>query len=187
MPGPRTQGACKRAPTMAGRVIGIGGGTVSDEADGERFVRRVRERHGFEPDVLEFEPGSTPTAATAAEQIGCPVDQIVTSIACEVDDRVVLVLISGADRIDMDRLADLLDAETAALADPDTVEAATGYPVGGVPPLGHPSPLPTYIDEGLLEKDAVYPAGGTAERVFEIAPTRLRDLTDATVVNLAED
>lgn len=159
---------------------------MSDEGHGETFVRRVRERHGFEPDVLEFEPGSTPTAETAAEQIGCPVDQIVTSIACEVDDRVVLVLISGEDRIDMGRLADLLEAETANLADPDTVEAATGYPVGGVPPIGHTEPLPTYIDEGLLEKATVYPAGGTAERVFEISPARLKELTDATVVDLAE-
>lgn len=148
---------------------------------GAAFERRALERYGFEPDVSVFEPGATATVETAAAKLGCDPARIVASIVCTVDDSVVVALVGGDRQVDMDQLATIHGGGQASLADPETVETTTGYPVGGVPPFGHDTDLPTYLDERVLKYDTVYPAAGTAERLFQIDPTRLRELTNATV------
>lgn len=150
----------------------------------EKFRTRVREQYNFEPEIQEFESGSTPTAAKAATALGCPVDQVVASIVCTVDDAVVLALTSGANQVDFEALARIHGGSTASLAAPETVREVTGYPVGGVPPLGHDQELPTYMDESLCAFETIYPAGGSAERLFSIDPDRLIDLADATVAGI---
>jgi Cys-tRNA(Pro) deacylase len=154
---------------------------------GADFERRAREEYGFEPDVSVFEPGTTATVETAAAKLGCDPARIVASIVCSVDGDVVVALVGGDRQVDMDRLASVHGRGQASLADPETVETTTGYPVGGVPPLGHDVDLPTYLDERVLQYDSVYPAAGTAERLFEIDPQRLLDLTDATVAGFTTD
>ncbi|MFB6111279.1 MAG: aminoacyl-tRNA deacylase [Halobacteriaceae archaeon] len=159
------------------------------EADhGAKFLRRLRERHDIDlaDAVREFPTGATPTATTAAEHLGCPQRQIVTSIVCDVDGDVVLALVDGDSRVDTERLAAVHGGTHATLAAPETVETATGYPVGGVPPFAHDRQLPTYMDESLLEEPVVYPAAGTAARMFAIAPAELARLAGATVVDLIE-
>ena len=76
---------------------------------------------------------------------------------------------------------------TVGRADADVVRAATGYPIGGVPPFGHPSPLPTFVDESLLAHDTVWAAAGTPRHVFEVAPTELLRLSGGRAVPLAAD
>jgi Cys-tRNA(Pro) deacylase len=154
---------------------------------GGTFVQRVAERHGLDLDVSTFEPGTTATVETAAAQLDCDPSRIVASIVCTVDDAVVVALVSGDRQVDMDRLAAVHGGKSASLAPPDLVASRTGYPVGGVPPFGHDEQLPTYLDERTLDHVTVFPAAGTAERLFEIDPERLLSLSDATVADVTTD
>jgi prolyl-tRNA editing enzyme YbaK/EbsC (Cys-tRNA(Pro) deacylase) len=99
-------------------------------------------------------------------------------------DEPVLVLVSGANRADERRLEAELGAPVQR-ADADFVRAETGYSIGGVPPLGHPRPLGTLVDEDLLRQPVVWGAAGTPRSVFPIAPDELVRLVSGRVVSLA--
>jgi len=150
----------------------------------EQFRERVRETLGVAIEPREF-PEGTKTAADAAAAIGCDVAQIASSIVFVVGDGdgddgdPVVVVTSGANRVDESVLAGHLGATTARTADPETVREATGYAIGGVPPFAHHGDVPTYMDETLLEHGEVWAAAGTPEAVFPIDPERLRELADA--------
>jgi prolyl-tRNA editing enzyme YbaK/EbsC (Cys-tRNA(Pro) deacylase) len=92
--------------------------------------------------------------------------------------------VSGGNRLDEARLAATLGGTVVGRADADGVRAATGYAIGGVPPFGHPDPLPTAIDEDLLAYDEVWAAAGTPRDVFAVAPGDLVRLTGGTVATL---
>ena len=93
----------------------------------------------------------------------------------------------GADRLDEARLADAAGGPATERMDADAVRAATGYAIGGIPPLGHPEPLATWVDERLLEQDEVWAAAGTPRHVFAVAPSALVTATGATVTVLRVD
>ena len=150
----------------------------------EKFESRATERHGLEPDVREFSAG-TETAADAADAIGCDVAQIASSIAL-VADELVVVVTSGANRVDTRALATMRGVHTARMAEPEEVAETLGYDVGGVPPICHDSTVPVYLDETLAGFDTVWAAAGSPNAVFPIEPDRLVDLTGATVAALAE-
>jgi prolyl-tRNA editing enzyme YbaK/EbsC (Cys-tRNA(Pro) deacylase) len=134
---------------------------------------------GLHPEVREFDE-STHTAAEAAAAIGCPVAAIVKSLVFEADGAPLLVLVSGPNRVDTAALGARLGV-TIGKADAALVKSATGYSIGGVPPLGFPSPIRTVIDETLLALDVVWAAAGTGTSVFPIAPADLARLTAAEV------
>lgn len=145
---------------------------------------------GLDVTVAEF-PEGTRTAADAAAAVGSDVSAIVKSLVFRVvggpeGDRVVLALVGGADRLDESRLAAAAGAERAERVDADEVRAATGYAIGGVPPLGHPTPLPTWIDDHLLVPTRVWAAAGTPRHVFAVAPADLVAATGATVTVVRE-
>lgn len=117
-------------------------------------------------------PDSTHTAAEAAAAVGCEVGAIVKSLVFLADGEPVLVLVSGDSRADLERLGEALGAQISK-ADARTVKSATGFSIGGVPPIGHPSPVRTIVDEGLLRFDTVWSAAGDAHSVFPASP---RDL-----------
>jgi prolyl-tRNA editing enzyme YbaK/EbsC (Cys-tRNA(Pro) deacylase) len=123
-------------------------------------------------DVVRF-PASTRTAEDAARAVGCSVAQIVKSLVFVVDGEPVGALLSGADRLDPVRLAAAMDGSDVRRADGDEVRSATGYAIGGVPPLGHARPLPILIDEHLLEHAEVWAAAGLPDAVFRVAPEAL--------------
>jgi prolyl-tRNA editing enzyme YbaK/EbsC (Cys-tRNA(Pro) deacylase) len=127
--------------------------------------------------VREF-PEGVHTAAQAAAAIGCDVAQIVKSLVFLRDDAPVLVLCSGANTVDEAALG-----VTKARA--DVVRAATGTPIGGVTPYGHPAPLPTLIDEDLLGFDVVWAAAGTPRHVFPLSPAQLLERTGGTSQRVA--
>jgi Cys-tRNA(Pro) deacylase len=129
-------------------------------------------------------PEGTRTAEDAARAIGCAVGQIVKSLVFLLDGAPVVALVSGANRLDEQRLAAALGGGAVGRADADTVRAATGYPIGGVPPFGHASSLPTAVDEDLLGYDEVWAAAGTPRDVFPVAPADLVRVTDGTVAAL---
>jgi prolyl-tRNA editing enzyme YbaK/EbsC (Cys-tRNA(Pro) deacylase) len=148
----------------------------------ERVAAAARDL-GFELDLREF-PEGTRTAEDAARAVGVEVGQIVKSLVFTLDEQLVMALVSGKNRLDEARLADTLGGAAVGRADADGVRAATGYAIGGVPPFGHPSPLPTAIDEDLLDYGEVWAAAGTPYDVFPIAPTELVRLTGGTVSRL---
>jgi prolyl-tRNA editing enzyme YbaK/EbsC (Cys-tRNA(Pro) deacylase) len=153
----------------------------------EEFADRARREHGFEVDVKEF-PEGTKTAADAAEAIGCDVAQIASSIAMRADDRLVVVVTSGANRVSEAKLADLLglDEGDVAMADAAEIKAALGWSIGGVPPFCHDADVPVYLDRTLTEFETVWAAAGTPEAVFPISPDELRALSGGEVADVAE-
>jgi prolyl-tRNA editing enzyme YbaK/EbsC (Cys-tRNA(Pro) deacylase) len=150
----------------------------------DRFVERAR-RAGVEVRARAF-PEGTRTAADAATAIGCEVAQIVKSLVFVADDRPVLVLTSGANRVDTDRVAAQLGAAAVRKASADEVRTATGYGIGATPPLGHDTDLPVLLDEDLLAHDEVWAAAGTAQHVFPVAPDLLREVAGAQVAAVAD-
>ena len=139
---------------------------------------------GVEAQVTEF-PQSTRTAEEAAVAVGAEVGQIVKSLVFLAGEQPILALVSGANRADPAKLAALAGAPIRR-ADADTVRAASGFSIGGVPPIGHATPLPTYLDRDLLRYGTVWAAAGTPNAVFPIAPAELERITGATTAELAE-
>jgi prolyl-tRNA editing enzyme YbaK/EbsC (Cys-tRNA(Pro) deacylase) len=128
-------------------------------------------------------PEGTRTAVDAAKAVGCEVDQIVKSLVFVAGGRPVVALVSGGNRLDETRLA-AVAGEPVAKADAQTARAATGYAIGGVPPFGHATDVPVFMDRDLLGYGVVWAAAGRPDSVFEISPARLRDLSDAVVADL---
>jgi Cys-tRNA(Pro) deacylase len=138
---------------------------------------------GVEAEVRSYAE-STRTAEEAAAAVGADVGQIVKSLVFLADGQPILALVSGADRLDTAKLAQLSGARITR-ADADTVRAATGYAIGGVPPVGLATPLPVYCDRNLLQYAEVWAAAGTPHTVFSVAPETLARITNAQVADLA--
>jgi prolyl-tRNA editing enzyme YbaK/EbsC (Cys-tRNA(Pro) deacylase) len=126
---------------------------------------------------------SARTAAQAAAAVGAEVGQIVKSLVFLVDDAPALVLVSGSNRLDTTKLAALAHGKVER-ADADLVRLATGFAIGGVPPIAHARPLPVWCDADLLRFDTVWAAAGTPHAVFPVEPGELVRVTDATVADL---
>ena len=150
----------------------------------ERFTESAR-RLGIEPRVRRF-PEGTKTASAAAEAIGCDVAQIVKSLVFMADDRPVIALTSGANRVDPSKLAVVAGVSEARRASPEEARAATGFAVGGTPPYGHPDSLPTFIDPTLLAFQEVWAASGTPDAVFPLPPSELVRATGAETADFTE-
>jgi len=129
-------------------------------------------------------PDSARTATEAAAAVGVEVGAIVKSLVFRCGDEAVLALVSGANRADEARL-EAEFGEPVGRADADFARAATGFSIGGVPPLGHPTPLRTLVDEDLLAYEIVWAAAGTPHAVFPIEPAELARLAGGRVVRLA--
>lgn len=138
---------------------------------------------GLTLELREF-PEGTRTAEDAARAVGVEVGQIVKSLVFMLDGSMVMALVSGRNRLDEARLASVLGGHEVGRADAAGVREATGFAIGGVPPFGYPSPLPTAIDEDLLTYAEVWAAAGTPRDVFAIAPTDLVRLSGGTVAPL---
>jgi prolyl-tRNA editing enzyme YbaK/EbsC (Cys-tRNA(Pro) deacylase) len=124
---------------------------------------------------------STRSAAEAAAAVGCELGRIVKSLVFRMASGApLLVLTSGANRVNEAALSERLGAALAR-ADAEFVRAHTGFAIGGVPPLGHPSPIRTVIDADLLEHPTVWAAAGTPNALFEISPSDLARMCRAEI------
>lgn len=141
-----------------------------------RAVEAALREAGVEPRVRVL-PETAPTAAAAAEQIGCPVAAIANSLVFDAAGSPVLVLTSGAHRVDTVKVAALLGVPKLSRATPDFVRAHTGQVIGGVAPVGHPAPIRTLIDETLAGFAEVWAAAGHPHTVF---PTTYEQLVAMT-------
>ena len=129
-------------------------------------------------------PDGTKTAADAAAAIGVDIGQIVKSLIFSVDGEIVLAYVSGANQLDERKLAGAAGGAKCARVDADAVRAATGFPIGGVPPFGHATHLRVFIDPDLLAWPEVWAAAGTWNDVFAIEPHQLVEASDGMVTDL---
>ena len=145
----------------------------------DRFIGEA-EASGLDIEVQRY-PDGTRTAADAAAAVGCKIDQIVKSLVFLADVRPILILCSGARRVDEEKLAEYIGTEIR-IAGASEVRAATGYAIGGTPPLGHTVPLKTVVDPHLMEFEEIWAAAGTPDSVFPIQPKELVKATSGAVV-----
>ncbi|MEE8121965.1 MAG: YbaK/EbsC family protein [Anaerolineales bacterium] len=133
-------------------------------------------------------PVETPTVEAAAEAVGTSAEKIVKSVLFMVDSRPVLAIASGSRRIDRRRIAKRFGVgrKRVRLADEKQVQTATGYPVGAVPPFGHPQPLLTIIDPGVLEHDVVYAGGGASDHLIKVEAAEILRVTQGEVLELID-
>lgn len=148
-------------------------------------VRAALAAAGLAAEFAEF-PAGTRTAEDAARALGTTPGQIVKSLVFLADGRPILALVSGANRVDLGKLAAAAGAQAIRKADAEAVRSFTGFAIGGVPPIGHRQTLATFFDRDLLRYDLVYAAAGTSHAVFPIAPEALLRASGAQEVDLRE-
>ena len=129
-------------------------------------------------------PEPAPTAATAAAQLGCDVGAIANSLVFNADGEPLLILTSGAHRVNTAKIAAEVGAEQLLRADPEFVYASTGQRIGGVAPVGHPRPVRTLVDTALEPYDVVWAAAGHAHTVFPTSFAELMRITSGTPVDV---
>ncbi len=129
-------------------------------------------------------PDSVHTAALAAEALGCEVGAIANSLLFEAGDQPVLILTSGAHRVDVVATAARIGVPALKRATPDFVRNHTGQVIGGVSPIAHPAPIPTYIDTWLQKYDVVWAAAGHPAAVFSTSYDELVRLTGGRTIEV---
>jgi prolyl-tRNA editing enzyme YbaK/EbsC (Cys-tRNA(Pro) deacylase) len=139
---------------------------------------------GVPGEVREL-PEPAPTAATAAAQLGCEVGAIANSLVFSADAQPLLILTSGAHRVNTAKVAAEVGVEKLGRADPDFVYASTGQRIGGVAPVGHPRPIRTLVDTALAQYDVVWAAAGHAHTVFPTSFEELVRITSGTPVDVS--
>jgi prolyl-tRNA editing enzyme YbaK/EbsC (Cys-tRNA(Pro) deacylase) len=155
------------------------------QASASQRVAETARNLGLEIEVREFSEG-TRTAQDAANAIGVSVGQIVKSLVFLADGAPIVCLVSGANRVDTDRLAQAIGATRIDRADADTAREATGFSIGGVPPFAHATDIAVYCDRDLLAHDVIWSAAGTPTAVFSAGPQALVDACGAEIVDLKE-
>jgi prolyl-tRNA editing enzyme YbaK/EbsC (Cys-tRNA(Pro) deacylase) len=148
-----------------------------------RLVHDSLRAAGIAGDIVVL-PDAASTAPLAAAALGVEVGAIANSLVFWSDDEPLLVMTSGAHRVDTSALAERLGRGSIRRATPDQVREATGQAIGGVAPTGHPSPLPTVIDEDLAGYPEIWAAGGTPHTVFPLTYDELVALTGGTVAKV---
>ena len=157
-------------------------------------------RAGIEVRPVIFEE-ETRTSAAAAAAIGCEVAEIAKSLIFEAvwhpgesdpaggpeARKPVLLLLSGADRVDLARAAAAIGVARLRRMDAEKAKITTGFSIGATPPFGHPQPIEVYMDDGLMAFTQVWAAGGRTDAVFPIAPTDLHRASGASLCRLREE
>ena len=149
-----------------------------------QLVQDALRANGLSCEVKEL-PDTTRSAKEAAKAIGCEVAEIAKSLVFRnIDQDVpVLVIASGPNRVDEAKISEILTCDIE-MASPDYVRESTGFAIGGVPPLGHKTPLTTLIDQDLMSFDEIWAAAGTPFSVFMIEPHALVEATQARIVEV---
>jgi len=155
------------------------------KGSGPERVQAALEAAGVETQVVELQE-SARTAQQAADALSVPLGSIVKSLVFLADGEPVLVLVAGDRRADPAKLRGLLKARRVMIADVERVKAETGFSIGGVPPVCHRRPLPTWVDESLARFETAYAAAGHPHAVFPIAFELLVDVTGGCVADVTE-
>lgn len=156
--------------------------TTTEHPSIARF-RAEHQRLGGTGEIVTL-PESVHTAALAAEALGCPVGAIANSLLFDGDGSPVLVLTSGAHRVDTTKVAATVGVDRLRRATPEFVREHTGQVIGGVSPLAHPLPVPTYLDSWLRRYDVVWAAAGHPSAVFSTTFDELAQMTGAPEIEV---
>ena len=149
-----------------------------------RRIQDLLNERGFSNTVIEL-PDSTRSAAEAANAVGCKVEAIVKSLVfrARTTNRPVLVVASGANRVDEAKLA-LVVGQPIGKADAQFVRERTGFAIGGVAPIGHAEPPITIIDADLMKLERLYAAAGTPNALFALTPDELKRMTEGQIADV---
>jgi prolyl-tRNA editing enzyme YbaK/EbsC (Cys-tRNA(Pro) deacylase) len=149
-------------------------------------VIRFKEAHSAAGGVgrIVILPDSVHTAVLAAEALGCEVGAIANSLLFDAGGTPVLILTSGAHRVDTAATAERIGVAALKRATPEFVREHTGHVIGGVSPLGHPAPVPTWLDVELRRYDEIWAAAGHPAAVFSTTYDELLAMTGATEVRV---
>ncbi len=169
---------------VLGSAAGASGYSAEVAVNTEKFSRVLREL-GVSGEVREL-PEPAPTAAAAAAQLGCEVGAIANSLVFSADGGPLLIMTSGAHRVDTARAATLTGAAEVARADAASVRAWTGQAIGGVAPVGHPRPIPTLIDTWLEQHEIIWAAAGHPHTVFPTTFAELLRITGGTPADVGD-
>ena len=168
----------QHANTMSIREKVLANGSV-------RRVQAALEAAGLSTDIIIAEE-ATPSSQAAADKHGCAVAQIAKSVIFHAprSDRVVLVITSGASRVDERFVVEAI-GESIGRADAAFVKARTGFSIGGVAPIGHLTPPLALFDQTLLGFDLIYPAAGHPNTGFAVAPGALAAAAQARILRVS--
>jgi prolyl-tRNA editing enzyme YbaK/EbsC (Cys-tRNA(Pro) deacylase) len=158
---------------------------MSGAASSVERVRAALLAAGHPDTIAEF-PEGTRTSADAAAAIGCMVAQIAKSMVFDSDGGLVLVIASGANRVDMGK-ASAAAGRALTRADAGRVRELTGFAIGGVAPVGHLTPPLVLLDRDLLALDPLWAAAGTPRHVFRTSAAELLRLSGGTVADVAQE
>ena len=147
-------------------------------------VQEALKVHGVACQVIEMKQ-TTRSAQDAADAVGCQVGQIAKSLIFtgKNSNQPILVIASGPNRVNEKAIGRYI-SEPLSMAKVEFVREHTGFAIGGVPPVGHPKPLKTFIDEDLLEFEEIWAAAGTPKAVFKLTPEELKKITNGQVVSV---
>ncbi len=161
---------------------------MSNQPSEHPSVARFRDAHTLlgGSGQITFLPESVHTAALAAAALGCEVGAIANSLLFEADGQPVLILTSGAHRVDTVKAAAQISTPSLARASADFVRTHTGQAIGGVSLIGHPTPVPTYLDPWLHRYDVIWAAAGHPSTVFATTYAELLAMTGATEIDVAD-
>ncbi len=159
---------------------------MSELSRSAQIVQEALQAKGFDCEVKEL-PDTTRSAKDAAKAIDCTVKEIAKSIVFQGVEtgEPVLVIASGINRINEDLICEAL-GQSIEVASPDFVREATGFAIGGVPPVGHKTTVRTFIDQDLLQLDTIWAAAGTPFAVFQTTPSYLVEITNGVVLNVVK-
>lgn len=152
---------------------------------GPRDLEVFLQENGIPGEILYLQV-PTPTVEAAAEAVKADPEHIIKSILFTINQEPMLAITCGPSHIERRAIAQYFNVgrKKVKLADPVTVVSKTGYQIGGMPPFGHLSPLPTLIDQRVLEKDMVYAGGGSDQTLLYIKPETILSAAQAQVVDL---
>jgi prolyl-tRNA editing enzyme YbaK/EbsC (Cys-tRNA(Pro) deacylase) len=159
--------------------------TMTEELS--RSAKRIQDAlnaSGAKLEVVEL-PDSTRTSSEAASAIGCSIKQIAKSIIFRTTEnsRPIMVIASGPNRVNEEKIR-ILIGQAVEKADAEFVRKATGFTIGGVPPIGHLETITTIIDEDLMTLDEIWAAAGTPNAVFKLSPANLVQMTGGSVKSI---
>jgi len=154
---------------------------------GSSSIERVRAALAAagHPDTIASFPEGTRSAADAAAAVGCDVAQIAKSIVFRAGSRAVLVIASGANRVDVGKVAAAI-GQPLKRAEGGWVRDTTGFAIGGVSPVGHLAPPILLLDTDLMAFDPIWAAAGSPQHVFRTSPAELLRMTGAQVADIRE-
>lgn len=148
------------------------------------IVKDVLTKYGLQVNIAEFSE-STRTAQEAADAIGCTVGQIAKSLIFKgtTSQKPILIITSGSNRVNEKKVKEFIGEELDK-ADAKFVLEHTGFVIGGIPPVGHATPITTFIDEDLMQYNEIWAAAGTPNTVFKINPETLAEISKGTIIRV---